>query len=198
MNVPQSYSIFVTHQTSPSDIQNTTKCPFNYAYKRIATRPRYENRFRRTSTFSAAQTRTVVAILLASLLRGVKADCSVDRYGNEHCTQSVAARVGLSSVLVFLLVAMARYMRYRRRRAAQIYIANALQNQLKANNDSGGSPPNTPHPLRVHGSPGAVPHYTYDRDAGFVPRAHSPPPYYTPPPGAPPKGPYRGKGSFPI
>ncbi|KAH8981112.1 hypothetical protein EDB86DRAFT_3087415 [Lactarius hatsudake] len=138
------------------------------------------------------------------------------RYGNEHCTQSVAARVGLSSVLgtpplllcftslnklsrsVFLLVAMARYMRYRRRRAAQIYIANALQNQLKANNDSGGSPPNTPHPLRVHGSPGAVPHYTYDRDAGFVPRAHSPPPYYTPPPGAPPKGPYRGKGSFPI
>ncbi|KAH9167226.1 hypothetical protein EDB89DRAFT_1910144 [Lactarius sanguifluus] len=155
---------------------------------------------RRTSTFSAAQTRTIVAILLASPLHGVKADCSVDRYGNEHCSLSVAARVGLSFGLVFLLVAMARYMRYRHRRAAQIYIANALQNQLKANNDSGGGgPPNAPqYPPRVHGSPGAVPYYTYDPDTGFVPPPHSPPQYYTPPPGAPPKGPYRGKRSFPI
>lgn len=155
---------------------------------------------RRTSTFSAAQTRTIVAILFASLFHGVKADCSVDRYGNEHCTQSVAARVGLSFVLVFLLVAMAWYMRYRRRRAAQIYIASALQNQLKANNGSGGAGPlNAPqYPPRVH-SPGAVPHYTYDPDTGFVPPAHSPPQYYTPPPGAPPKGPYHvGKGSFLI
>ncbi|KAH9026704.1 hypothetical protein EDB83DRAFT_2526639 [Lactarius deliciosus] len=55
---------------------------------------------------------------------------------------------------------MARYMRYCRRRAAQIYIANALQNQLKANNGSGGAgPPNAPqYPPRVH-SPSAIPHY---------------------------------------
>ncbi|KAH8988680.1 hypothetical protein EDB86DRAFT_3081518 [Lactarius hatsudake] len=150
---------------------------------------------RRTSTFSAAQTRTILAILLASL-HGVKADCSVDRYGNEHCTLSVAARVGLSLVLV----AMARYMRYRHRRAAHIYILNAPQNQQNArsanNGSGGGGLHNTPqYPPRVHGNPGAVPHYTYDRDIGFVPPAHSPPPYYTPPPGAPPKGPYHGKGS---
>ncbi|KAH9019745.1 hypothetical protein EDB84DRAFT_1565940 [Lactarius hengduanensis] len=156
---------------------------------------------RRTSTFSAAQIRTIIANLLADL-PGVKADCTVDWFGGDkQCTVSVAAHVdvGLSLVLVFLLVAMAYYMRYRRRRAAQIYIANALQNQLKANNGSGGGgSPNAPqYPPRVH-SPGAVPHYTYDPDTGFAPPAHSPPPYYTPPPGALPKGPYHGKGSFPI
>ncbi|KAH8981421.1 hypothetical protein EDB92DRAFT_188873 [Lactarius akahatsu] len=165
----------------------------------VYSRTFHNNTVRRTSTFSAAQTRPIVAILLANLLPGVKADCTIDRFGDEHCTLSVAARVGLSLALVFLLVATAWYMRYRRRRAAQIYIADALQNQLKANNGSGGAgPPNAPqYPPRVH-SPGAVPHYTYDPDTGFVPPAHSPPPYYTPPPGALPKGPYRGKGSFPI
>ncbi|KAH9021065.1 hypothetical protein EDB85DRAFT_439396 [Lactarius pseudohatsudake] len=154
---------------------------------------------RRTSTFSAAQIRTIIANLLADL-PGVKADCTVDWFGGDkQCTLSVAAHVdvGLSLVLVFLLVAMAYYMRYRRRRAAHIYIANALQNQLKGNNGSGSAgPPNVPqYPSRVHS---AVPHCTYDPDTGFVPPAHSPPPYYTPPPGALPKGPYHGKGSFPI
>ncbi|KAH9167229.1 hypothetical protein EDB89DRAFT_1998537 [Lactarius sanguifluus] len=53
----------------------------------------------RTSTFSAALTRTIVAILLADLLPGVKADCTIDRFGNEHCTLSVAARVGFGFLL---------------------------------------------------------------------------------------------------
>ncbi len=34
----------------------------------------------RTSTFSAALTRTIVTILLAGLLPGVKADCRIDWY----------------------------------------------------------------------------------------------------------------------
>ncbi|KAH8981420.1 hypothetical protein EDB92DRAFT_188907 [Lactarius akahatsu] len=34
----------------------------------------------RTSIFSAAQTRTIVIILLADLLPGVKADCRIDSY----------------------------------------------------------------------------------------------------------------------
>ncbi|KAH9013631.1 hypothetical protein EDB83DRAFT_287816 [Lactarius deliciosus] len=150
----------------------------------------------RSSTFSAAQTRTIVAILLADLLPGVKADCTVDRFGDEHCTLSVAARVGLGFLLAFLIIALAWYMRYRHRRAAQIYIANALQNQQNArsaNNGSGGPrPPNTPqYPPPARGSPGAVPLYAYDPSTGFAPPARSPPQYYTPPPGMPPVEQYK-------
>ncbi|KAI9439025.1 hypothetical protein H4582DRAFT_2075652 [Lactarius indigo] len=92
---------------------------------------------------------------------------------------------------------MAWYIRYRRRRAAQIYIANALQNQLtqelNANNGSGrGGPPNPPrYPPQAHGSPGVVPYYTYGPKTEFVPPAHSLLQYYTPPSGAPPAGPYK-------
>ncbi|KAI9432266.1 hypothetical protein H4582DRAFT_1116738 [Lactarius indigo] len=91
----------------------------------------------RTSTFSRALTHSIVTILLAGLLPSVGADCSVDRHGNGHCTLSVAAHAGLGVVLVLLLVAMAWYMRYRRWRATQIHISNALQNELNADNGLG-------------------------------------------------------------
>ncbi|KAI9438972.1 hypothetical protein H4582DRAFT_106942 [Lactarius indigo] len=93
--------------------------------------------FGRTSTFSRALTHSIVTILLAGLLPSVGADCSVDRHGNGHCTLSVAAHAGLGVVLVLLLVAMAWYMRYRRWRATQIYISNAIQNELNVDNGSG-------------------------------------------------------------
>ncbi|KAH9019744.1 hypothetical protein EDB84DRAFT_609813 [Lactarius hengduanensis] len=167
--------------------------------------------FGRTSTFTAAQTRTIVAILLADLLPGVKADCTIDRYalptvsspytdwmlllsGDEHCTLSVAARVGFGFLLAFLIIALAWYMRYRHRRAARIYLANALQTHARsANNRSGGPrPPNTPqYPPPARGSPGAVPLYAYDPSTGFAPPARSPPQYYTPPPGASPGEEYK-------
>ncbi|KAH9021064.1 hypothetical protein EDB85DRAFT_2001583 [Lactarius pseudohatsudake] len=143
----------------------------------------------RTSTFSAALTRTIVAILLAGLLPGVKADCSIDWDDFEHCGLGVPARVGLGFGLFFLLVVVISFLRYRWRRAARISLANALQNQRKAgnaNNGSDGPPPYAPrYPPQAHGSPGAVPHYAYYPNTGF-------PPNYAPLPVGPPVEQYRG------
>ncbi|KAH9009647.1 hypothetical protein EDB85DRAFT_2056478, partial [Lactarius pseudohatsudake] len=85
---------------------------------------------------STALTRTIVAILLAGLIPGVKADCSIDWDDFEHCGLGVPARVGLGFGLFFLLVVV-------------ISLANALQNQRKAgnaNNGSDGPPPYAPIP----------------------------------------------------
>ncbi|KAH9021208.1 hypothetical protein EDB85DRAFT_2152585 [Lactarius pseudohatsudake] len=175
---------------------------------------------RRTSTFSAAQIRTIIANLLADL-PGVKADCTVDWFGGDkQCTLSVAAHVdvGLSLVLgtpprppplCFTSLnklsplslpsrRMAYYMRYRRRRAPHIStLPKRPAEPAEGNNGSGSAgPPNVPqYPSRVHS---AVPTARTTPTQDLFPPAHSPPPYYTPPPGALPKGPYHGKGSFPI
>ncbi|KAH8981419.1 hypothetical protein EDB92DRAFT_2106966 [Lactarius akahatsu] len=100
----------------------------------------------RSSTFNAARTRTIVAILLADLLPGVKADCTIDRFGDEHCTLSVAARIGSGFLLFFLLVALAWYTRYRHRPAAQIYIAKRTSRTPGAQTTARVAPACPTHP----------------------------------------------------
>ncbi|KAH9059639.1 hypothetical protein EDB87DRAFT_1684482 [Lactarius vividus] len=151
---------------------------------------------RRPSIFNTALTRTIVVILFAGLLPGVKADCWVDWDGFEHCSLGVPARVGLGFALFFLLVVAIWYLRYRWRRAAGISLADALQNQQKAgnaNNGSDGQPPYAPqYPPQAHGSPGTVPHYAYYPNAGFAPPALSPLQSHAPSPIGPPVEQYRG------
>jgi len=77
--------------------------------------------------------------------------------------------------LIFSLVA------YRRRRAARAGLAYVQQHQLNggsAYNGYDGLPPYAPqYQLQAQGSPGGVPDYAYDPNAGFAPvRPTSSPP----------------------
>ncbi|KAH9059641.1 hypothetical protein EDB87DRAFT_1620657 [Lactarius vividus] len=155
---------------------------------------------RRTSAFSAAQTRTIAIILLAGLFPGVNADpdpwadCWIEYIhpasGILHCNHlSAAARAGIGLGLFILFLALFYFLAlifslvtYRRRRATQ----SNQQHQPNDENGSDGLPPYAhQYPPHAQGVPGDVPDYAYDPNAGFTPPAGSPPQYYPPPPGAP-------------
>ncbi|KAH9013633.1 hypothetical protein EDB83DRAFT_287062 [Lactarius deliciosus] len=148
----------------------------------------------RTPAFNDALARTIAAILLASLLPGVRAECWLDSEGFRHCDRlSSAARagIGLGFFLLFLALVFS-LVTYRRRRAAQANLAYVQQNQHNVGgvyNGYGGQPPYGPqYPPQAHGGPGGM----YDPNAGFAPPAGSPPQYYPPPPGAPPVDQHKG------
>ncbi|KAI9457323.1 hypothetical protein BJY52DRAFT_1272975 [Lactarius psammicola] len=139
----------------------------------------------RTSTISAALSRTIAAILLVDLLPGVKADCWIDWYGYEHCSLSVSARVGLAFAILILVTAMAWFARWRWRRAAPADPTYAQQNQPNGGSAFNGQPPYAPqYPPQALGGLNGVPQYAYNPNTGFAPPPGLPPQNYPLPPGA--------------
>ncbi|KAH8981418.1 hypothetical protein EDB92DRAFT_1897856, partial [Lactarius akahatsu] len=156
----------------------------------------------RTSAFGAAQTRTIVIILLADLLPGVKAD--PDPWADcwiEFIHPARGARAGIYLGLFILFLALFYFLAlifslvtYRRRRAPQ---ANLQHQPNDENTDNGhdGLPPYSPqYPPQAQGVPRDVSDYAYDPNGRVAPPAGSPPQYHPPLPGAPfvehHKGPY--------
>ncbi|KAH8988681.1 hypothetical protein EDB86DRAFT_2030705 [Lactarius hatsudake] len=144
----------------------------------------------RTSIFSAMQTRTIVIILLADLLPGVKADCWIDSDGFEHCNTSLASRLGIavastghslfSSVCITQQTSALSYL-YQRTGLVLGHLRTAPPARCTGQTCQR---PAEPAEWRIV-SLAASPTTAYDPNAGFAPPAGSPPQYYPPPPGAP-------------